>query len=34
MMIRNTFYFDELSQKWRIGRQEGGVTIDDDTGVS
>ena len=34
MMIRNTFYFDELSQKWRFGRQEGGVTIDDDTGVS
>ena len=32
-MIRNNFCFDDLSQKCHLGRQEGGVTIDDDTGV-
>ena len=32
-MIRNNFCFDDLSPKCHFGRQEGGVTIDDDTGV-
>ena len=32
-MIRNNFCIDDLSQKCHFGRQEGGVTIDDDTGV-
>ena len=33
-MIRNNFCLDDLSQKCHLGRQEGGVTIDDDTGVT
>ena len=33
-MIRNNFCIDDLSQKGLFGRQEGGVTIDDETGVT
>ena len=33
-MIRNKFCLDDLSQKRHLGHQEGGVTIDDDTGVT
>ena len=33
-MIRNNFCIDDLSPKCHLGRQEGGVTIDDDTGVT
>ena len=33
-MIRNNFCIDDLSPKCHLGRQEGGVTINDDTGVT